>query len=78
MGQNLLCPLLAKMKAKKPAWFSAIADEATDVCNTKQLNLSICWVDNEYVVYEDPIGLFRVPDTKQKPIFCDQGSSYLM
>ena len=39
MGQNLLRNLLGKMKKANPAWFAVIADEATDVCNTEQLNL---------------------------------------
>jgi len=69
MGQNLLHVLLARMRAQDPAWFSVIVDEATDVCSTEQLNLSICWVNNKYEAYEDAIGLFRVPDTKADTLF---------
>ena len=38
-----------------PAWFSIITDEATDVCNTQQLNVSISWVDVGYEAHEDTI-----------------------
>ena len=41
MGQNLLRTLLEKIQADNPPWFSVIADEATDVRNSAQLNLSI-------------------------------------
>jgi hypothetical protein len=45
LGQTLLCTLLAKMKEGiGPTWYSIIADEATDVVNSEQLNLSTRWV----------------------------------
>ena len=69
MGQNLLRSLLLKIKKEYPPWYSIIADEATDVAHTEQLNLCICWVDSKYMVYEEPIVLFRVPDTKAETLF---------
>ena len=70
LGITVLRNILQKMKnVTGPAWFSIIADEATDVCNTEQLNLSIRWVSNDYEVHEDPIGLCRVPDTKAETLF---------
>ena len=70
LGLTVLRNLLQKMKeVTGPAWFSIIADEATDVCNTEQLNLSIRWVSDSYEVHEDPIGLCRVPDTKAETLF---------
>ena len=39
------------------------------MCHTEQLNLSIRWVDSKYSVYEEPVGLFRVPDTKAETLF---------
>ena len=69
MGQDLLRTLLAKMREEKPAWFSVITDEATDVSNTEQLTLSIRWVNNSYEVFEDPVGLFRVPNTTAATLF---------
>jgi len=52
-----------------PAWFAIITDETTDAVHTEQLNLSIRWVSDDYEVYEDPIGLCRVPDTKAEIMF---------
>jgi len=57
------------MKVECPAWFSVIADEATDVCQSEQLNVSIRWVDKCYVIHEDPIGLFQVPDTTAATLY---------
>ena len=52
-----------------PVWFSIIVDKATDIVHTEQLNLSICWVSDNYEVHEDPIGLCRVPNTKAETLF---------
>ena len=57
--------LLKRMKnVTGPVWYAIIADEATDVVHTEQLNVSIRWVNDNYEVYEDAMGLCRVPDTK--------------
>ena len=70
LGLTVLRTLLSKMKGVTgPRWFSIIADEATDTCNTEQLNLSIRWVSDDYVVNEDPLGLCRVPNTKAETLF---------
>ena len=70
LGLTVLRNLLQKMKeVRGRAWFSIIADEANDVCNTEQLNLSIRWVNDSYEVHEDPIVLCRVPDTKAETLF---------
>jgi hypothetical protein len=69
MGQTLLRDLLEKIQKGNPAWFSVIADEATDVCNAEQLNLSIRWVNSKYEVFEDTVGLFRVPNTRAETLF---------
>ncbi len=37
--------------------------------NSEQLNLSIRWVGADYIVREDTVGLFRVPDTKAETLF---------
>ena len=63
MGHSVLRTLLCKIKKATPSWYAIISDEATDVCNREQLNLSLRWVDEEYVVSEDPIGLFVLPNT---------------
>lgn len=44
LGQSLLQNLFDKMKETSgPAWFLIIADEATDVVSSEQLNLTIHW-----------------------------------
>lgn len=63
MGQTVLGTLLSSIKSTSPSWFSILADEATDVANREQFNLSIRWVDEDYAVNEDPVGLFCLPDT---------------
>ena len=31
--------------------------------NREQLNLSIRWVNDNYEIFEDPVGLFALPNT---------------
>ena len=69
LGLSVLRKLLVKIKEMTPTWYSIIADEATDVKNTEQLNLAIRWVDSNYKVHEDSVGLLRVTDTKAETIF---------
>ena len=70
LGLTVLRNLLKCMKeCSGPAWFSIIADKTTDVSQSKQLNLSIHRVSDDYTAHEDPIGLIRVPDTKADTIF---------
>lgn len=69
MGLSVLRSLLSKVKECKPAWYAIIVDEATDVANKEQLNLSIRWVDNEYGIREDPVGLYCLPNTKADTLY---------
>ena len=70
LGKTVLRNLLNKITdVSGPAWFSVIADEATDIVHAEQLNLSIRWVSDSYEVHEDPIGLCGVPDTKAETLF---------
>lgn len=57
------------MKECKPAWYAIIVDEATDVANKEQLNLSIRWVNNEYGTREDPVWLYCLPNTKADTLY---------
>ena len=61
MGNTLLRQLLTKIRAVK--WFSVMADETRDVSNNEQLTIVIRWVDADYVIHEDFIGMVHVPDT---------------
>ena len=49
-------------------WYAVIADEAADVVNREQLNLSIRWVSDDYIVSEDPVGLKCLPGTTANTI----------
>ena len=63
MGQEVLGCILHSVKSPNPSWYAIIADEATDVSNNEQFNISIGWVDDEYTISEEPIGLVQLPDT---------------
>lgn len=69
MGLSVLRSLLARIKECSPAWYAIIADEATDVANREQLNLSIRWVSSDYEINEDPVGLHCLPDTKANTLY---------
>ena len=67
MGQSVLRQLLVEIRR---SWcFSILADEATDVSRHEQMSLSIRWVDNNFIIHEDVLGLIQLPDTKAKTIF---------
>ena len=63
MGLNVLRQLLVKIKSCDPFWYAIIVDKATDVSGKEQCNLSISHVDDNYVVCEDAIGLYSLPNT---------------
>ena len=63
MGQSVLRTLFSNIKKVTPRWYAIIADEATDVPNREQFNLSLQWVMDEYEISEDPVGLFCLPNT---------------
>ena len=45
MGQSVLCSLLESIRNNTVAcsWYAIIADEATDIANREQLNVSLRW-----------------------------------
>ena len=63
MCRDVLNRLLEGVKSTNPSWFAIIADEATDVSNKEQMNLSIRLVDNDYAISEDPVSLVDLDDT---------------
>lgn len=67
MGNTILRTILTSIKTSM--WFSIIADEATDVSRNEQMSLTIRWTDNSYQIFEEPIGLVQLPDTKADTIF---------
>ena len=60
MGQALLRQLLTRMH--NAGWYAIMADEACDISNLEQVTMCIRWVDNEYTVQEDFIGLVQLPN----------------
>ena len=68
IGLALLRTLLEKVHKCTP-WYALIGDEATDVASQEQFNLSIRWVDSDYTIHEDPIGLFCLPNTTSETLF---------
>ena len=67
MGQSVLRKILGDIRTS--LWYSIIADEATDVCHHEQMSLSIRWVDQDYNIHEDTLGLIQLPNTKAVTIF---------
>ena len=63
IGKSLLHVILENVRKCTPPWYSLIGDKATDVANREQFNLSIRWVDNNYEIHEDPLGVFWLPNT---------------
>ena len=68
MGQSILRKLLCQIKSADPCWFSIIVDETADIACHEQLNLTIRYVNNDYIINEDSIGLFSLPDTTAKTL----------
>ena len=68
MGHKILRQLLACIKCCVPSWYAVIiVDKATDVACREQMNLSDRYVDNDYTISEDSIGLFYLPNTSGTP-----------
>ena len=70
MGNTLLRSLLQNIKQSSPAWYAIMGDEASDIANREQLNISIRWVNESYEISEDPVGLFCLTNTTADAI-CD-------
>lgn len=69
MANRLLRSLLTAISENNPAWYAIIGDEATDVAKKEQLNLSIRWVNNNYEISEDPVGLYCLPNTSANTVY---------
>jgi len=61
--QSLLHSLLQNIKQNSLAWYGIMGDEASDIANREQLNISIRWVNEFYEISEDPVGLFCLTNT---------------
>ena len=61
MAHKVLRQILSEIREAE--WFAIIGDETCDVSGAEQFALSIRWVDCDYTVYEDLIGLIEVDKT---------------
>ena len=50
-------------------FFSLIADEATDILHNEQVCIAVRWVDSNYAIYEQALGLVQLLDTKALTLF---------
>ena len=64
MGNTVLREILQLIRTSM--WFSIIVD---DVSRNEQMSLSIRWIDDNYQIYEEPIGLIQLPNTKAQTIY---------
>jgi len=67
MGITILENILTDIKSSN--WYVIIADEVTDVSHTKQMSLSIRWVNKKYQISKDTFGLIELPNTKASLIY---------
>ena len=58
MSQHVLHSLLADIK--KHDFFSLICDEVTDEVRQQHLGISVRWVDAEFSIYKDFLGLYAI------------------
>ena len=58
MGDHVLREILSEIKSSM--FYALQADEATDVAYNEQMCVSFRWVDKEYRIFEEPIGLVHV------------------
>lgn len=67
MGQSILREILSEIR--RSLWYSVITDEATDISNNEQISISIRYVDTEYEIHEETIGLIQLPNTTAQTLF---------
>lgn len=66
-GQMVLRQILEDINSSNV--FSIIADEATDIAHNELMCIVVRWVDSSYDIYETPLGLIQVPNTKALTLF---------
>ena len=67
MAHSILRGVLKEINSA--GWFSILADEATDVKRCEQMCVCIRWVDDDYNVNEETIGLVKVSKTDSATLF---------
>lgn len=53
----------------KAVWYSILADETRDISNKEQLTVCLRWVDENFEICEDFIGLVQLSDTKASTVY---------
>ena len=66
MSDHVLHEILSEIKSM---FFAIQADEATDVGCNEQMCVSIWWVNKEYEIFEEPIGVVQLTKTDSATIF---------
>ena len=61
MGHSVLRSVLNDVKVAR--YYAIMADETRDIDNKEQLALCVRWVDEEFVIHEDLIGMVHVEKT---------------
>ena len=64
MYLQVLRKLLAEIRSGE--WCAIIADETRDISGAEQFAISLRWVDTDYNIYEDLIGMVEVESTTAK------------
>ena len=54
---------------QQSTFFSLMADETTDAANKEQLVVVYRWIDDEFTVYEEFVGLHELEKTDSQSIF---------
>ena len=66
MAHNVLHEIPSEVR--KSQWYAIIGDETQDASGAEQFALSLRWVDSDYVIYEDFVGLIEVDQTDAKTL----------
>lgn len=67
MAHQVLKGILDNVRSSK--WYSIMAEETCDISSKEQLSLSLRWVESDYTIHEDFIGLVEVESTSAATLF---------
>ena len=66
MAHDILRTLLHELREAQ--WFSLIADETRDISGSEKLSVSLRWVEDNYTIHEDLVGLMEVEMTNAETL----------
>lgn len=67
MGNNILRRLLDEVRGA--GFYAVLTHETRDARSKEQLVVCLRWVDKNFDIYQEPIGLFNVPETNATTLF---------